>query len=319
MNVAILLILMAMSACEQRAPMTQAPPAPAVSAHKAPIAVKKSEREHNQDAVAVWVDGEPIHERIVDQKLARIEAYRVQQNRPLSESERELRRLQIVDALIDDKLIREHAKKNAVNVTARRITDEIARRATTIFGSAENLERHLRFRGITRDDYLEEVRRELLIQALVESAPVSNEERVARFEEMYKTPAQAPGARISVVNIQGTSDVSLPASFSDLKRLAAPKMSRHELGWLTTHDDPTLPSELFDPTGPKSSKVIRGETTSIYWVHKRKPLVDSTFESKIEMIDDAIARDKHQVAARELFNTLREHATIRKPSSSKSD
>lgn len=133
-------------------------------------------------------------------------------------------RRQILDQLIDEKLIVAEAKRQAVTVPEAEVTkqvDEAIREAKERMGSPEAFKAQMEKENLTeaklRDKYKAEVRRQMLAQRLVQKQVARKTVTQAEAEAYFKAnPAKFPKmpaeVRVSVVQILAAADSSIDAT-----------------------------------------------------------------------------------------------------------
>ena len=143
-------------------------------------------------------------------------------------------RHQILDQLIDEKLIVAEAKRQGISVTDGEVSkqvDEAIQDAKTRLGSAAAFAEQLEKENLTedklRDKYRNEVRRQLTAQRLVQRQIIRKPVSVTEAEAYFKThpdkfPKVPPEVRVAVVQIPVTAD-SLTEEKARARALAARK------------------------------------------------------------------------------------------------
>ncbi|MEK7513344.1 MAG: SurA N-terminal domain-containing protein [Patescibacteria group bacterium] len=111
----------------------------------------------NQVVVA-WVNGRPIWRRDYNKTVVKIAGK------------------QAMDNLTTQSMVLSEAKKQKVDVTQDEIEAEIKRLEEMLTGQGQNLDELLAAQNLTRKDITEEIRMQKLIEKLVGSAEVSDEE-----------------------------------------------------------------------------------------------------------------------------------------------
>ncbi len=204
-------------------------PAPASAPTRAPApaaapAARDSARgpEQRVDGVAAVVQGEPIFDSEVDEQLY---AFLVQSGqRPDSTSAMELRR-QILDQLINDRIILQEAKRQQVTVSDADLDKQVSQAITDAkerVGGEQGFQDELHKEGITESDlrerYRTEVRRQMLAnQLLRRELNLKLEVTAAEAEAYFKAnpkdfPPKPPEIHVALVQIPIEPDPAAKAA-----------------------------------------------------------------------------------------------------------
>jgi peptidyl-prolyl cis-trans isomerase SurA len=207
---------------------TAKPPAtkPATAKAKAP-----SGGTQRLDGITAVVNDEVVLESDVEEQLY---LFLMRAQTQPDSSQVDTLRQQILDQLIDEKLIVAEAKRQGVTVTDAEVNkqvDEAIQDAKTRLGSAAAFAEQLQKENMTedklREKYRNEVRRQLVAQRLVQrqiiKKPVSATEAEAYFKaHPDKFPKVPPEVRVAVVQIPVTAD-SVTEEKARARALAARK------------------------------------------------------------------------------------------------
>jgi peptidyl-prolyl cis-trans isomerase SurA len=239
---AALATLLALAACAavaaparpaaQKPASTPAPAPPAAAKHRPePAAAKPSENDDALDAIAAMVNDEAVLASDVEEQLY---LFLQRSNARPDSTQIDTLRRQILDQLIDEKLLLAEAKRQGVAVTdaeiAKQIDQSIAD-AKERLGGEDAYREQLRRENTTevqlREKYRGELQRQLMVRRLVERQfphkPVPQTEAEAYFtahhEKFPKVPAEV---RLSVIQIPPQPDSAALAA-GKAKLIAARK------------------------------------------------------------------------------------------------
>lgn len=237
---AALAVPFTLAACIAAAAQTPAKPAPAAPASPAsskprplPAAAKPAagEKDDALDAIAAMVNDEAVLASDVEEQLY---LYLQRANARPDPAQLDTLRRQILDQLIDEKLLIAEAKRQGMTVTdaeiEKQIDQAIADAKERLGGEAayrEQLRRENTTEAQLREKYRGELRRQLMVRRLVEKQfprkPVPQTEAEAYFaahrDKFPKVPAEV---RLSVIQIAPEPD-SVALAAGRAKALAARK------------------------------------------------------------------------------------------------
>lgn len=204
--------------------------APATTARPKPKATSSGGAQR-LDGITAVVNDEVVLESDVEEQLY---LFLMRAQTQPDSSQVDTLRQQILDQLIDEKLIVAEAKRQGVSVTDAEVSkqvDDAIQDAKTRLGSAAAFAEQLKKENLTedklREKYRNEVRRQLVAQRLVQRQiirkPVSATDAEAYFKaHPDKFPKVPPEVRVAVVQIPVTSD-SVTEEKARARALAARK------------------------------------------------------------------------------------------------
>jgi peptidyl-prolyl cis-trans isomerase SurA len=211
----VLALLTATAALSQTGKATKAPaPTPKPSATP-PAPVKRAD-DQTLDAIAAMVDDEPVLQSDVEEQLY---LFLQRANAPMDSAEVDTLRRQILDQLIDERLVLAEAKRQGITVTAGEIDKAVdAEIANTVerLGGEEAFARQLQEENTDLASLKERYRAELEKQALVERVvrkSVVRRTNIPQAEaEKYflanrdKFPRVPPQLRLQVLQLVPSAD-----------------------------------------------------------------------------------------------------------------
>lgn len=280
--------------------------------------------------VAAWVNGEPLYETEVQRHVDRVR----RRFRRRTHNAGQPRRAQIVERLIDERLITQKIAEAHVEIPDSRVEQVLRRRTDELFGSVDALNRHLQERQITMDEYREELRRDLQTRQLLHSSDGDDSDNdkddasQTAVQELYTTVTNRPA---TVVRYRLTSlffgrdvdrsqvverltGVDSAQAFSALASEAARTV---DVGWV---ERSSMSDSLADKVRPVEPPGITEPIDTptgfeVYWVHEAEAQPTEHFrqlEPTLRPRVDAMRRDR---ALEELLRELRAGASVKRAAS----
>lgn len=235
--IVIALAIVVTAPARSAAPKSAAPPKPAAATPAnskpapAPVPVTPAGNDDALDAIAAMVNDEPVLASDVEEQLY---LYLQRTNARPDPTQVDTLRRQILDQLIDEKVLLAEAKRQGVTVPDAEIAkqvdaavDDAKERLGGEAGFREQLRRENTSEAQLRDRYKGELRRQLIVRRLVEKQfprrPVPQNEAEAYFtahkDQFPKVPSEV---RLSVIQITPEPDSAALAA-GKAKILAARK------------------------------------------------------------------------------------------------
>ena len=147
--------------------------------------------------VAAIVNGEPIPTFTVNQKL------------------NSLYKEKILTQIINEKILEQEARKQGIVISPQQIQEKVAE-AETSYGGKETFEMLLSQQGLTRDEFLNQTRLQLLVEKLFEKESSPSAEEVQKFMTDNKSlPEATEEAKFKALAEDSVKNNKLSTIFSE--------------------------------------------------------------------------------------------------------
>lgn len=278
----------------------------------------KQQEKNAGEAVVALVNGEPITLGQVDIRLS--EEENLEEDAALFTTLRK----EVLDHLIDKRLLLQEAEKQGIEISSQEISDHI--RSLTDFYAPQEFEDLLKDKGLDRKRWESEMREDLLVSKLVASftaglSEVSEEEIKAYYQEnlqTFKTAEQVKIRQIMVGSEEEAKKIRLSllrgAPFDQLaaKTSASPdRLQGGEVGYFSRGQMPEAFDIAFDVSVGDISPVV----SSPYGYHIF--LVEDKRREKIPPLDEVqdsirrvLTQERQDRLTAQWIKKLREQAEI---------
>ncbi|MEN3202274.1 MAG: SurA N-terminal domain-containing protein [Atribacterota bacterium] len=237
-----------------------------------------------------------------------------------------IRRL-VLENLINNELLYQEAQARRIRVSSRDIEAEIEK-IRAQFPSESEFRRYLEYQGLTISALRESVRRELMIQKLIESLvadlPIPDAEVAKYYEEhrdLFTTPAQYHLLRMTFLTKEDAEKalrrLYLGEDFAKVARevsLDEAAQKGGDIGWVSETSLPQEVRETLEKIKEDPRNVtppIQVESTYVvYRVLEWKPRETKPFEEVKDTIRQYLLAEQRRVRTDHLLAELRKKSTI---------
>ncbi len=257
----------------------------------------------------IWVNGDSIAMQEVTKRLDLLVQFRNSQNLPLSKHQKLAQKKRIEDLLIGQKLLNQHAEKQNIFVSDQLVIDTLGTLIENNFLSRDAFLDHLRFKSMTRDDYIDQLKSDMISKKIFKNIKIEKQEVLDRFFQDFQEDAIVTKAKVRLFQTSNKRSHP-PMTYRKFRKLSIDLKATHDLGWVSVKDA-GIPKLIFSANAKDVITVASDDGTFYYWIMKKRKVLNPNFLMVKHRLRLSLMREKREAARTNLIKNLRKSAIIR--------
>lgn len=303
----LILVCALLVACQTR----ERQPIPSARVAKQNPSIKKRfvKTIAQSDKDVIWVNGDAIAMKKINKRFESLVSFQSAHHKSLNKHQKLEQKKRIEELFISQALLRQHAKSKKILVSDRVVIETLGDMIDKNFGSRDALVSHLKFKSMTRDEYLEQLKTDIISKKLFNETKIEKQEILDRFFQDFQEEGVTMKAKVRLFQ-SSQKRVYPPMNYRDFRRLSAKISATHDLGWVSAKEA-GIPKPVSSAKPNDVISVSNDDGTFFYWIMEKRKVLNPHFLMVKHRLRLSILREKREAARSELLASLRKDAIIR--------